>query len=88
MFETETHYVCERFQAEKKPCRFKVSRVILQQPIDHVQLGKVLSARKTDLINGFISKAGKPFAAYLVMDESSGKITFEFPARDDVEGPS
>jgi hypothetical protein len=29
----------------------------------------------------FISKAGKPFPAYLVMDDM-GKVTFEFPPRE------
>jgi DNA topoisomerase-3 len=40
-----------------------------------------LAKSKTDLIDKFISKAGKPFSAYLVMDEN-GKVTFEFPPRD------
>jgi len=33
---------------------------------------------KTDLFTKFISKAGRPFSAYLVMDDM-GKVTFEFP---------
>ena len=43
--------------------------------------GLCLAARKTDLIDKFISKGGKPFAAYLVMDDK-GKVTFEFPPRE------
>jgi DNA topoisomerase-3 len=41
---------------------------------------KLLKEKKTDLLNGFISKYNKPFSAYLVMDKS-GKITFEFPPK-------
>ena len=37
--------------------------------------------RKTDLLDKFISKAGRPFPAYLVMDDT-GKVTFEFPPRE------
>jgi DNA topoisomerase-3 len=53
----------------------------LQQPIDATQAKKILADGKSDLIEKFISKAGKPFPAYLVMD-GKGKITFDFPPRE------
>jgi DNA topoisomerase III len=81
VFETEAGYLCEKTQMETKPCRFKISREILQQPIEPEQARKLLSAGKTDLLDKFISKAGKPFPAFLVMDKK-GKVTFEFPERD------
>ncbi len=81
VFESEAGYVCERSQADKRPCKFKISRVILQQTIDRAQAAKLLSESKTDLMNQFISKAGRPFPAYLVMDDM-GKVTFEFPPRE------
>ncbi|MGA2686137.1 MAG: DNA topoisomerase III [Verrucomicrobiota bacterium] len=81
VFETEAAYVCEKSQVDKKPCKFKVGKTILQQPIEPTQLQKLLQARKTDLLNQFISKAGRPFPAFLVMDDK-GKVTFEFPPRD------
>jgi DNA topoisomerase-3 len=83
VFETEANYICERSQADKKPCKFKVSKVILQQPVDHAQLGKLLAGEKTDLLNQFVSsKTGRPFTAHLVMDDA-GKVTFDFPPRED-----
>ncbi|HXJ60478.1 MAG TPA: DNA topoisomerase III [Verrucomicrobiae bacterium] len=81
VYEGPTDYVCENSQAATKPCKFKTGKVILQQPIDRVQMGKLLAGGKTDLLDKFISKAGRPFPAYLVMDEA-GKATFEFPPRD------
>jgi len=33
------------------------------------------------LLEKFISKTGRPFAAWLVLGEN-GKVTFEFPPRD------
>ena len=81
VFEGAADYLCERSQAEKKPCRFKLSREILQQPIDRAQAQKLLATNKSDLLNMFISKAGRPFPAYLVMDDN-GKVTFDFPPRD------
>jgi DNA topoisomerase-3 len=81
VFETEAAYLCERSQLDKKACRFKLSREILQQPIGRAQAQKLLTAHKSDLLNKFISKAGKPFPAFLVMDDN-GKVTFEFPPRE------
>jgi DNA topoisomerase-3 len=82
IFETEAGYICEKSQADKRPCKFKINKVILQQPIDRAQAVKLLAESKTDLLNQFVSsKTGKPFPAYLVMDEN-GKVTFEFPPRE------
>jgi len=88
VFEGEKDYVCERSQADKRPCKFKTGKVILQQPIDRTQVSKLLAESRTDLMKEFISKAGRPFPAYLVMDEN-GKVTFEFPPRDgEAESPA
>jgi DNA topoisomerase III len=85
VFEADPAYLCERSQADKRPCKFKLSKEILQQPIDRAQAQKLLATRKTDLLEKFISKAGRPFPAYLVMDDN-GKATFEFPPREGEEG--
>jgi len=82
VFDTEAGYICEKSQADERPCKFKISKEILGQPIVPAQAQKLLETRKTDLIEKFISKAGKPFAAYLVMDDK-GKVTFEFPPREE-----
>jgi DNA topoisomerase-3 len=81
VFDTEAGYLCEKSQTDKRPCKFKISKTILQQQIDRPQAAKILAESKSDLLKGFISKAGKPFPAYLVMDDM-GKITFEFPPRE------
>ncbi len=81
VFDTEAGYICERSQADSKSCKFKIGKEILQQPIDAVQAQKIIDTGKSDLLDKFISKAGKPFPAYLVMDEK-GKITFDFPPRE------
>jgi DNA topoisomerase-3 len=81
VFEGPDSYVCEKSQADKRPCKFKISKVILQQPIDRAQAAKLLADSKSALMDKFISKAGKPFPAYLVMDDM-GKVTFEFPPRE------
>jgi DNA topoisomerase-3 len=81
VFDTEAGYICEKSQLDSRACKFKISREILQQPIEPAQVRKILASSKSDLLDKFISKAGKPFPAYLVMDEK-GKVTFDFPPRD------
>jgi DNA topoisomerase-3 len=81
VFDTEAGYLCEKSQLDARACKFKIGKEILQQPIDATQAKKILADGKSDLIEKFISKAGKPFPAYLVMD-GKGKITFDFPPRE------
>ena len=81
IFDTDQGYICEKSQSDTKPCRFKIGKSILEQPIELAQAQKILATKKSDLLDKFISKAGKPFPAYLVMD-GKGKITFDFPPRD------
>jgi DNA topoisomerase III len=82
VFDTEQGYLCEKSQLDAKACKFKIGKVILEQPIELPQAQKILAEGKSDLLDKFISKAGKPFPAFLVMD-GKGKITFEFPPRDE-----
>jgi DNA topoisomerase-3 len=82
VFDTEAGYLCDKSQAETKACKFKIGKTILEQAIEPEQARKLLNVRKSDLLTKFISKAGKPFPAFLVMDPK-GKVTFEFPPRDD-----
>ena len=81
VFEGPTDYVCENSQAEKKVCKFKTGKIICQQPIERAQVSKLLTGGKTDLMDKFISKAGRPFSANLTLDDT-GKATFEFAPRD------
>jgi DNA topoisomerase-3 len=79
IFETENTYICERSQADRKPCKFKLSKTILGKDIPKEQAQKLLATGKTDLLDGFISKRGRPFFAYLKLED--GKVSFEFPER-------
>ena len=49
VFEGGAAYVCEQSQADKRPCKFKINKVILQQPIDREQAARLLAKGKTDL---------------------------------------
>jgi DNA topoisomerase-3 len=44
-------------------------------------MSKLLATGKTDLLPKFISKKGRPFSAYLIVDKE-GKVSFEFEKRE------
>jgi DNA topoisomerase III len=67
------------YYCSAEECKFKIGRTILGQQISPTQAARLLRNGRTDLLDEFISKAGRPFAAFLVMD-GSGKVTFEFAA--------
>ena len=58
--------------------RTYVSKMILGREIPK-QAQKLLTTGKTGLLEGFISKRGRPFSAYLKLEDE--KIGFEFPER-------
>ncbi|PYK36477.1 MAG: DNA topoisomerase III [Verrucomicrobia bacterium] len=79
IFETENSYICERSQADRRPCKFKLSKTILGRDIPTEQAQKLLATGRTDLLDNFISKRGRPFSAYLKLE--NGKVGFEFPEK-------
>jgi len=42
---------------------------------------QICAEGKTNLLTKFISKKGRPFNAFLVLDKKSGKVGFEFEER-------
>ena len=80
VFEQPMAYICEKSAGPGRSCDFRSGRVILQRPIEHEQMRKLLAGGKTDLLNGFVSKKGRRFSAYLVRG-ADGKIGFEFAPR-------
>jgi DNA topoisomerase-3 len=88
VFEGPNDFVCENTQAEKKACKFKAGKLILQQPIERAQIVKLLADGRSDLLPNFVSsKTGRQFAAYLIIDEND-KVGFEFPPRDEAAASS
>ena len=60
--------------------RTYVSKMILGREIPKEQAQKLLTTGKTDLLDGFISKRGRPFSAYLKLEDE--KVGFEFPEKN------
>ena len=76
VYETDSAFLCVKDGA--KPMR--MGKTICQRTIPAEQAMKIFRDGKTDLLPRFISKKGKPFAAYLKLEE--GKVTFEFAPRE------
>jgi DNA topoisomerase-3 len=77
--EAPTNYVLREREGDGWKETFKVGRMMCQKPITHEHAIQLATRGKTDLIEKFTSKKGRPFDAYLV--RQGGRITWEFPPR-------
>ncbi|MGQ0577521.1 MAG: DNA topoisomerase III [Betaproteobacteria bacterium] len=80
VYEYGVTYTCEKAVGPARNCDFRSGRIILQQPVEREQMKKLLATGRTDLLNGFISKKGRRFKAFLVKTPDS-KVGFEFQPR-------
>ena len=77
VYEHGTSYICEKAVGPAKSCDFRSGKIILQQPVDHSQMKKLLAEGRTDLLKEFVSnRTRRKFSAFLVLD--NGKVGFEF----------
>ena len=81
VFELGNSYVCEKSVGPDKTCDFRSGRTILQRPVEPEQMRKLLSAKKTDLLQFVSARTRRPFSAFLVV-QKDGKVGFEFEAKD------
>ncbi len=80
VFENGMSYICEHSVANPRTCGFRSGKIILQRAIDRAQMAKLLETGKTDLLDRFISKKGRPFSAFLTV--KNGSVGFEFAPRE------
>jgi DNA topoisomerase-3 len=74
--QTDTHYACDN-----EECKFLgVGKVICKREISPDEAKSILVKGKSPLIEDFISRRGRPFPAYLVLE--GNKVGFEFPPRE------
>ncbi len=77
--EAGSSYVLREREGDGWKQTFRVGRLMCQKAIPQEQAVKLVSEGKTDLIQGFTSKKGRPFDAFLKRE--GGKISWEFPPR-------
>lgn len=62
----------------KEGCKFSIPYQLCQKKLTDNQIQMLINSQRTNVIKGFVSKAGKQFDASLKID-SQGKIEFVFP---------
>jgi DNA topoisomerase-3 len=82
-----SNYVCSKaVPTNEQPtpsCDFKTGKLILQQPVERVQIVKLLTSGKTDVLDKFVSnRTRRSFKAMLAWNPEEGKVTFEFEPRE------
>lgn len=70
-------YSCTKW---KEGCKFTIWKIVAKKKLSMAQVKLLMTSKKTELIKGFKSKAGKPFEAYLLLNQE-GKVEFEFKPR-------
>ena len=73
--ETPTHIVCTT-----DSCKLEIPREINKRKMSRDELQHLISNRKTPALEGFISRYGKPFSAFITLKDN-GRIGYEFPPR-------
>ena len=73
--DTGTAWQCNNTSA----CKFRMGKSLCQKEVPQEQVVKLIETGKTDLIPRFISKKGRPFSAFLKLE--NGKVGFEFEER-------
>ena len=81
VYETDRAYICPEMASDKQKGGTRISKEILKKELPREQIIKLFVEGKTEVINGFISKKGRPFNAHLLLDKSTGKLGWEFPPR-------
>ncbi|MDR0575538.1 MAG: topoisomerase C-terminal repeat-containing protein [Tannerella sp.] len=71
-------YACEKYFVEKdaEKCPVFIATTIAGRTIDPAEAEELLRDKKTDILDGFTSSAGKDFMARLVLTED-GKVEFD-----------
>ncbi|MFM9090621.1 MAG: DNA topoisomerase, partial [Verrucomicrobiota bacterium] len=77
--ESGNSYVLRAREGEGWTQAFRVGRLMCQKAIPREAAIQLVTTGKTDLIQGFISKKGRPFDAFLKRE--AGRIAWEFPPR-------
>lgn len=86
VFEHGMSYICEKSVGPERNCDFRSGKVILQQEVSAEQMSKLLTAGRTDLLEGFVSsRTNRKFKAFLSRG-ADGKVSFEFEARPEKAG--
>ena len=82
LYQTEDSFVVAKPQADGSPrVVFELKRNLCGREIPAEEVERLVEMGKTGLIEGFVSKRGSNFSAYLTLAKDKKKAEFEFPPR-------
>ena len=82
LYQTEDAYIVAKPGADDAPrAVFQTKLEVAGKKITPDIVQRLLADGRTDLLDGFMSKAGRAFSAYLVLSKTKAKADFEFPPR-------
>ena len=79
-------FKCENYSKDGDGCKFSIGEM-LGVKLTLNDVADLIVNKKTRLIDGFTSKKGKKFAAYVILDENK-EISFDFPDENDALTPN
>ncbi|MBW8781533.1 MAG: DNA topoisomerase 3 [Verrucomicrobia bacterium] len=82
LYQTEDAFVVVKPQVDGTPRTvFEVKRTLCGKELAAEEIERLVEMGKTGLIEGFVSKRGSNFSAYLTLSKDKKKAEFEFPPR-------
>jgi len=83
IYDTPNGYICNVAAKDAKACNGKLPKVLCKKDITVENAIKFFTVGKTDLIDGMISKKGRPFKTFLVCKPGEKRLLgWEFPPRE------
>jgi DNA topoisomerase-3 len=83
IYETPDNYICNVAAADPKACNAKLPKLLCQKAITPDNAVLFFTEGKTALIEGMISKRGRPFKSFLVCNAGDKRLLgWEFPPRE------
>jgi DNA topoisomerase-3 len=73
-------YACDKAIGTDATCNFKVQKLWCGRKIARDEIGQLIATGRTELLEGFRGRSGRPFKARIVVG-SQGTAAFAFPER-------
>lgn len=77
VLERPASYVCEHHGRKKTDCKFSIPKMILRRSISREEALQLMTDKRTDMLDGFVSRRGFKFSARLLL-KPDNKLEWEF----------
>ena len=85
--ERAMRYACVNTSGADPTCNFKVQKLWCGREISRDEVSQLIATGRTELLEGFRGKSGRPFTASLVVGPD-GKVAFEFASGEAADRPT